>query len=213
VSEKGTVTRSRLLALGLDALSAEGLAGVTLGRLAADANMSKSGLFAHFRSKEQLQLELIEEAVRLANTEVVMPAMNAPEGLPRLRALVDRWIGWSGRAGLRGGCPIAAAVFELDDSVGVVRDRVAELEARWRSLLRALTCEAVKRKHLGSDLDPDQFTWELTGIYLAHHASSRFNRDPRARERAMTAFTALLRRAGAKVSSKISNNISRSSRK
>jgi AcrR family transcriptional regulator len=108
MGQKRATTRSRLLSLGLDTLSAEGLAGLTIGRLAADAQMSKSGLFAHFRSKEQLQLELLEEATKLADAEVVAPAMQAQEGLPRLRALFAKWLGWSSRAGLRGGCPVAA---------------------------------------------------------------------------------------------------------
>jgi AcrR family transcriptional regulator len=177
------------------------LAGLTIGRLAADAQMSKSGLFAHFRSKEQLQLELLEEATKLADAEVVAPAMQAQEGLPRLRALFARWLGWSTRAGLRGGCPVAAAIFELDDAEGsIVRDRVAELDAKWRSVLRSLTTDAIKCRHLDRSVDPDQIVWELTGIYLAHHASSRFQRNPQARRRAETAFGALLRRAGAKIS-------------
>jgi AcrR family transcriptional regulator len=199
--QKRTATRSRLLSLGLDTLSADGLAGLTLGRLATDAQMSKSGLFAHFRSKEQLQLELLGEATKLADAEVVAPAMQAQPGLPRLRALFAKWLGWSSRAGLRGGCPVAAAMFELDDAEGgVVRDRVAALDAKWRSLLRSLTMEAIKCRHLDRSVDPDQIVWELTGIYLAHHASSRFQRDPQATQRAEAAFSALLRRAGAKMS-------------
>jgi AcrR family transcriptional regulator len=201
MTEKRLTTRSRLLSVGLDTLSVEGLAGLTLGRLAADAEMSKSGLFAHFRSKEQLQLDLLQESSKLADAQVVAPAMRAEQGLPRLRALFARWLGWSTRAGLRGGCPVAAAIFELDDTAnGVVRDRVAELDAKWRALLRSMTVEAIKCRHLDRRFDPDQFVWELIGIYLAHHASSRFQRDPQARQRAEATFDALLRRAGAKSS-------------
>lgn len=201
MSQKGVATRSRLLSLGLDTLSAEGLAGVTLGRLASDAQISKSGLFAHFRSKEQLQLDLLEEATKLADAKVVAPAMQAEEGLPRLRALFSNWLGWSTRAGLRGGCPVASAIFELDDAeAGIVRDRVTELDAKWQSLLRSLVTEAIKCRHLRRSVDPDQFVWELTGIYLAHHASTRFHRDRQAKRRAETAFGALLTRSGAKIS-------------
>jgi hypothetical protein len=127
--------------------------------------------------------------------------MQAEQGLPRLRTLFARWLGWSARAGLRGGCPVAAAIFELDDTAnGIVRDRVAELDRKWLALLRSLTVDAIKCRHLDRRFDPDQFVWELTGIYLAHHASSRFQRDPQARQRAEAAFDALLRRAGAKSS-------------
>src|SRR5947209_332737 len=106
MSAKGKITRGRLLAVGLDAISVEGLSGLTLGGLAAEAGVSKSGLFAHFKSKEDLQLSILDEAVRLAGANVVAPAMSAEPGLPRLRAVVENWLGWSTRSGLRGGCPM-----------------------------------------------------------------------------------------------------------
>lgn len=192
---KAGTTRSRLLAVGLDAVSVEGIGGLTLGRLADAAGLSKSGLFAHFRSKEQLQIDLLDEMVRVANQHVVAPAFAAPEGLPRLKALVSNWLGWSTRAGLRGGCPIAAALFELDDLDGEVRAHVTLLEGRWRNLLADLTRQAVTRGELSHDLDIDQFVWELCGVYLSHHASRRFLRDPAANLRAETAFAALLERS------------------
>ena len=196
MSEKGQITRSRLLAVGLDTISVEGLTGLTLGGLAVEAGVSKSGLFAHFKSKEDLQLSLLEATVRLASAHVVAPAMNVEPGLPRLKTVVENWLGWSTRSGLRGGCPIAAAIFELDDLCGEIRDRVLQQEAAWRGLLVGLVREAVKCGHLPENVDVDQFVWELFGIYLSHHASSRFLRDPKARDRARAAFTALVRRAG-----------------
>jgi AcrR family transcriptional regulator len=196
MSTKGQTTRSRLLAVGLDTISVEGLTGLTLGGLAVEAGVSKSGLFAHFKSKEDLQLSILDEAVRLAGAHVVAPAMNVEPGLPRLRAIVENWLGWSTRSGLRGGCPMAAAIFELDDLSGEVRDRIVEQEAAWRGFLTALVREAVSCGHLPKTVDVDQFVWELFGIYLSHHASSRFLRDPQARDRAGRAFAALLRRAG-----------------
>jgi AcrR family transcriptional regulator len=194
---KALTTRERLLGVGLDAISLEGLGGLTLGRLAEAASMSKSGLFAHFRSKEQLQIDLLDKMARTANRCVIAPSFEEPEGLPRLQALVALWLGWPARAGLRGGCPIAAALFELDDLDGEVRAHVVMLESRWRSLLADLTRQAVARGHLREGLDVDQFVWELCGLYLSHHASRRFLRDPLANDRARTAFTALLTRAGA----------------
>lgn len=187
------------MSLGLDTLSTGGLAGVTLGDLATKARMSKSGLFAHFSSKEQLQLALLDEMVRVADANVVAPAMAAPKGLPRLSALFTNWIGWSTRAGLRGGCPVAAAIFELDDLSGVVRDRVAELDGRWRSLLASLVAESIDCGHFKANVDVEQFVWELFGIYLSHHASSRFLRDPQADTRARMAFSSLIARAGVQV--------------
>jgi len=188
-------TRERILDQGLDLLSVGGLSGVTLGVLAEQVGMSKSGLFAHFRSKEAVQLALLEHMGALAQAWVVAPALRADEGLPRLRATVERWLGWSTGAGLSGGCPIAAALFELDDAEGAVRARVAAMEAYWRGLLAELTRQAVGLGHLRADLDVDQFVWEVCGVYLSHHASRRFLKDPRADERAAIAISALIERA------------------
>jgi AcrR family transcriptional regulator len=199
VTGKKNTTRDRLLTLGLDAISVEGLSGVTLGGLASTAGMSKSGLFAHFNSKEQLQLDLLDAMARVAAAHVVKPAFAAPKGLPRLRAMVENWLGWSTRAGLRGGCPVAAALFELDDLDGEVRAKVVAMESQWRSQLLALVNEAVECGELNSEFDREQLVWELCGIYLSHHASSRLACDAKAGKRARVAFEALLRRAGAAV--------------
>lgn len=192
----GANAKTRLLEAGLDLLSREGMGGLTLGRVADAAALSKSGLFAHVRSKEQLSIALLDAGADLARRHVVVPAMQAPSGLARLRALIDRWLGWSGRAGLSGGCPIAAALFELDDRPGPVRDHVAMLELRWRALLRGLVSEAVGQGELRADLDVEQVVWELCGIYLSHHSASRFLHDPLSDERAKRAVEALIERAG-----------------
>ncbi len=102
-------------------MSQSGLAGVTLGVLADQVGMSKSGLFAHFRSKEDVQIGLLQYMAQFATTHVVQPRMSADEGLPRLKALVHNWFGWAQRAGLPGGCPVAAGLFEFDDVEGAVR--------------------------------------------------------------------------------------------
>ncbi len=188
-------SRHRILWSGLSLLSETGLSGVSLGLLAERVGISKSGLFAHFRSKEQLQIALLDQTVEVAAVHVILPAMQQPEGLPRLQAFVRRWLGWSARAGLRGGCPIAAALFELDDVEGPVRDRAVAMEGHWRGLLRQLVQQAVEQGHLRPDLDVEQFIWELCGIYLSHHASLRFLRDPNADARAYAAFDTLLRRS------------------
>ena len=176
-------------------MSQTGLAGVTLGTLADQVGMSKSGLFAHFRSKEELQIGLLRHMARIATARVVEPAMQAREGLPRLQALVRHWFGWAQRAGLPGGCPVAAGLFEFDDQQGPVRDQILKMETEWRALLKRLVREAVDRGHLRRGLDVDQFIWELCGIYLSHHAAHRFLRAGDADRRAATAFRALLARA------------------
>ena len=194
---KADTTRTRVIEEGLQTLSQGGLASVTIGRLADATGLSKSGLFAHFRSREALELALLEETARVARAHVIEPAQHYPEGLSRLMALVGLWFGWSARAGLRGGCPIAAALFELDDRPGELRDRVAALEEEWRALLRTHVEQAVALGHLDAETDADQLVWELCGIYLAHHAAMRFHRDPDAERRAQTALVGLLRRSGA----------------
>jgi len=176
-------------------MSQSGLEGVTLGVLADQVGMSKSGLFAHFRSKEEVQIRLLEHMAEVGAVHIIAPSMKEPEGLPRLRALVKHWFGWASRAGLPGGCPVAAGLFEFDDVEGPVRDKILEMEAEWRGLLTRTVTEARSLRHLRSDLDIAQFVWELCGIYLSHHVAQRFLKSPDANRRAQIAFDALLARA------------------
>jgi len=191
----GAATRERILEHGLALMSQSGLTGVTLGVLADQVGMSKSGLFAHFKSKEEVQVGLLDHMAQFAAERVIQPAMNTPEGLPRLKALVHHWFGWAQRAGLPGGCPVAAGLFEFDDVEGAVRNKILEMESEWRALVTGIVREAVDRRHLRADLDILQFIWELSGIYLSHHAAHRFFRAVDADMRAQTAFEALLDRA------------------
>jgi AcrR family transcriptional regulator len=188
-------TRERILQQGLALMSQSGLAGVTLGTLADQVGMSKSGLFAHFRSKEEVQIALLRHMAQFVTAHVVQPAMRVDDGLPRLQVLVHNWFGWAQRAGLPGGCPVAAGLFEFDDTEGAVRDQILAMESEWRGLLKRLVQQAVDQGHLRPDLDIEQFVWELCGIYLSHHAAHRFLRAADADRRAQTAFQALLQRA------------------
>src|SRR6266446_281627 len=190
-----TSTRERILHQGLALMSQSGLAGVTLGVLAEQVGMSKSGLFAHFQSKQEVQIALLKYMAQFAEARVVLPAMRVKEGLPRLKALVRNWFGWAQRAGLPGGCPVAAGLFEFDDVEGAIRNKILEMEGQWRRLLTELVQRAVSLGHLRRDLDVEQFVWELSGIYLGHHAAHRFLRAADADSRAHTAFQALVDRA------------------
>jgi AcrR family transcriptional regulator len=192
---KAASTRERILDQGLALMSQSGLEGVTLGVLADQVGMSKSGLFAHFRSKEEVQISLLEHTAEVGALRIIAPSMKEPEGLPRLKALVKNWFGWAPRAGLPGGCPVAAGLFEFDDVEGPVRDKISAMEAEWRALLTKTVTEARSLGHLRPDLDAVQFVWELSGIYLSHHAAQRFLKSPDADRRAQTAFEALLKRA------------------
>ena len=190
-------TKQRILSEGLNLLTCTGFANVTVGVLAQRAGMSKSGLFAHFGSKEDVQLELLEEMLRRGASTFIEPAMLQPPGLRRLRTIVDGWFGWTAKAGLLGGCPIAAGLFEFDDVPleNPVRQRLLEMEEHWRSFLVKTTEETVAAGELRVDLDLDQFVWELCGIYLNHHVSYRFLRDPGANSRAERAFEGLVNRS------------------
>jgi AcrR family transcriptional regulator len=188
-------TRERILHQGLTLMSQAGLSGVTLGVLADQVGMSKSGLFAHFHSKDEVQVGLLQYMAEFAAARVVAPAMQVEEGLPRLKALVTNWFGWAQRAGLPGGCPVAAGLFEFDDIEGPVRDKILQMESEWRELLLGILEQAVARGHLRRNLDREQFVWELCGIYLSHHAAHRFLRSKDADRRARIAFEALLERA------------------
>jgi len=195
--KKSVRTRDRILSEGLALASKEGLDGVTLGVLADRVGMSKSGLFAHFDDKDQVQIGVLEEMTRVGGRTFVEPAMRAVEGAPRLRALIERWFGWSGRAGLPGGCPVAAGMFEYDDAPGPVRDKIAAMEEEWRGLLTGLVADAVRCGDFRKSLDVAQFVWELCGIYLSHHTASRFLKQRDADKRAKTAVDALFARATA----------------
>jgi AcrR family transcriptional regulator len=188
-------TRERILRHGLALMSQSGLSGVTLGILSDRVGMSKSGLFAHFHSKEDVQIELLTHTAEFARAHVIDPSMTTSEGLPRLKALVSNWFGWAQRAGLPGGCPVAAGLFEFDDVEGRVRNKILELEGEFRRLLTELVGRAVDLGHLRKDLDIEQFVWELCGIYLGHHAAHRFLRAADAQTRANIAFQALVDRA------------------
>jgi len=194
---KGEQTREAILTHALGLATRIGFEGLTIGRLADDLRMSKSGLFAHFRSKEGLQLEILRMAgARMVDT-VVKPALSTPRGEPRVRALFERWLAWEQSPGLPGGCPFMAASFELDDRPGPVRDFVVQNLRDWMDTLAGAARIAVQEGHFRADLDCEQFAHDCQGIGLAFVHASRLMRDPKARARAASAFDALVRAARA----------------
>ena len=169
---KGQVTHQAILDESVQLASRLGLLGLSVGGLADEVEMSKSGLFAHFRSKEQLQLETLAHARRLFIDVVVRPSRKVPDGEQQLRALVDHWFAWADES-LRGGCLFVAAAVELDDRPGPLRDALVASEREWRGLLRSVAQSAVDRGEFAAELDPDQFSYELHALMLAYHHSSR----------------------------------------
>jgi AcrR family transcriptional regulator len=197
MSSKGEQTREAILAHALGLATRIGFEGLTIGRLADDLGMSKSGLFAHFRSKEGLQLEILRMAGARMVEAVVKPAFAAPRGEPRVRALFERWLDWEQSPSLPGGCPFMSASFELDDRPGPVRDFVVQNLRDWMDTLAGAARIAVQEGHFRADLDCEQFAYDCQGIGLAFVHASRLMRDPKAHDRAAAAFETLVRAARA----------------
>jgi len=192
-ASKGDQTREAILTHALGLATRIGFEGLTIGRLAEDLKMSKSGLFAHFRSKEALQLEILRMAGTRMIETVVKPALTAPRGEPRVRALFEGWLAWEQSPSLPGGCPFMAASFELDDRPGPVRDFVVQNLRDWMDTMAGAARIAVREGHFRADLDCEQFSHDCQGIGLGFVHASRLMRDPKARARAASAFEALLR--------------------
>jgi AcrR family transcriptional regulator len=185
---KGELTRQAILEHAVSLSTKLGLEGLTIGRLADDLDLSKSGLFAHFQSKESLQLALVEFAAARFVEAAVKPSFAAPRGEPRVRALFENWLAWPKRSGLAAGCFFVAASVELDDRPGPVRDRLVRLQKDWLDTLAQAVRIAIAEKHFRKDIDPDQFAYEMYGTMLVTHHFSRLLRDPGADGRAKRAF-------------------------
>jgi AcrR family transcriptional regulator len=189
---KGAETRERIVERAIRLASRDGLDGVTIGRLADELGISKSGLFAHFGSKEEMQLAVLEAAVARFQELVVKPALAAPRGEPRLRAIFHRWLGWANDPALPGGCIFLAAATELDDKPGVLRDFLVASQKEWLGAVSRATRIAIEEGHLRRDLDPEQLTFELFGVMLSYHHARRLLRDPKADARARNALDRML---------------------
>lgn len=191
---KGERTKTAILEHATSLASQVGLTGLTIGVLADDLELSKSGLFAHFQSKESLQIEVLEHAAQRFSDIVVRPALQQPRGAPRLRALFERWIQWENDIALPGGCIFVAATTELDDRPGPVRDRLVELQRDWINVIATSARKAVEARLFRTDTDPQQFAQDMYGIMLALHFHRRLMRDQGADARARRAFDTLLER-------------------
>lgn len=189
---KGAETRDRIVEQALRLASRDGLDGLTIGSLSTELGLSKSGLFAHFGSKEELQLQVLKAAVERFEEGVVQPALAAPRGEPRLRVFFERWLAWMDDPAKPGGCLFIAAAVELDDRPGPQRDFVAESLARRLAFLARTVRIAVEAGHFRDDLDPEQLAFEIDAITLGYHQSRRLLRDPKAAERAGNAFNRLI---------------------
>ncbi len=194
---KGEQTRAAILDEALKIASRLGLEGLTIGSLAGATGMSKSGLFAHFGSREDLQLAVLEHAAQRFGNTVLMPVLGIERGLPRMRALFERWLEWTIAAGLPGGCIMISAANEYDDRPGPIRDAVIANQRRGLAVTEKAVRLAIEEGHLKPGTDPEQIAFELLGIVLATHNHRRLLGDKEARKRALTAFDELIARHAA----------------
>lgn len=192
---KGEETRSAVLTHALALASRLGLDGVTIGLLADEVGLSKSGLFAHFKSKEALQVAILEEAASRFVAGVVSPALRKPRGEPRVRALYENWLQWIRSDFLPGGCIFIQAMVELDDRPGPARDRLVSTQRDWIDTLATAARIARDEGHFRADLDPEQLAQELVQLADGYHLLARTLRDPAIDERMMRAYERLLRDA------------------
>lgn len=189
---KGEETKDRILQHALAIAGEVGFEGLSIGELAKAADMSKSGLFAHFDSKEDLQVQALSAASRSFLESVITPSLREPRGEPRIRALFERWMTWEEGRVTPGGCPFVTASWEYDDRPGPVRDAVEAAQRDWVEAISTAARIATDEGHFRSDLETDQFAFEMYGIFLSFHLYHRLLREPAARQRARVAFERLL---------------------
>jgi AcrR family transcriptional regulator len=189
---KGEATKQSILDHAVRLGAGIGLEGLSIGQLADDLKLSKSGLFAHFKSKENLQIETIRRATDHFIAEVIAPALKAPRGEPRCQALFEHWLG----ATKRRGCFFLSAIQEFDDRPGPVRDALAKTQSDWLDTLSTAAAIAVDEGHFRKDLDSRQLAFEMYSLMMGAHFLFRFVHDKRANERTMVALERLF--AGAR---------------
>lgn len=193
----GRRSRERILVAAAELATVEGIDGLSLGRLAGHLGMSKSGLFAHFGSKEELQLAAIDTAEAIFGEDVLAPTMAQPDGLPRLEALCEQFLSHVGRRVFPGGCFFASVGAELDTRPGPVRDRVAAVSRTWMTLLAETAAEAQRRGELDPAVEPAQLAFELNSLLLLGNAVFLLDGPEAGLERARRGVADRLRRARA----------------
>jgi AcrR family transcriptional regulator len=189
---KGEETRSQILSAAVQMASETGFESLTIGSLAERTGLSKSGLFAHFGSKQELQVAALDEAARRFTEAVFLPAMKAPRGLKRLHALFENWITWPATARLPGGCPIDSAGREYDHHPGVMRDAVIDRQKLLDRELTKAVQMAVDTGELAADTDPRQLAFDFIGIVMICFRSELLFGAEEAHRRARTSYHRLV---------------------
>lgn len=193
--QKGRQTKQLIIDAALGLAEQIGLEGLSIGALAEVTRMSKSGVFAHFGSREELQISVIREYHQRFSNEVFFPALNAPRGLPRVRALFANWM-QRVAIEIQSGCIFISGAVEFDDRPGPVRDALASSVQTWLAAMHRAVVQAKQEGHLVPDADEAQMAFEIHGLILALHYEARFLKNPGAIARAHTGFENILLRYG-----------------
>lgn len=188
---KGIDTKNNILTTGLEMASQYGLEDVTIGSLAKTMQMSKSGIFGHFQSKENLQVLIINHAVKDFSDKVVVPSLKVKRGIPRIKVMVENWIKWGN--GLTGGCIFVSASNEFSDRPGPVREVLLIHQKSWLDSLAKLADSAIKGGDFRSDIDIDQFAFDLYSLLLGFHYYHRMLKDSNTRIKQEKALDQLIK--------------------
>ena len=191
---KGERTRETILDEALRLARRDGFEALTIGRLSGATGLSKSGLFAHFGSKEALQIAVLESAEADFTARVIRPALAVERGEPRLRDLVERWMRWDFSRAEEGGCPFIQAAVEFDSREGGAREVTTATQERWLAFLAGAAQRAIDEGHFRDDVDPHQFAFELHAFLLGFHHARHLMRNPHSEARTRAAVEALFER-------------------
>jgi AcrR family transcriptional regulator len=194
--QKGQQTKAAIVDAALGLATQIGLEGLSIGALAEVMQMSKSGVFAHFGSREELQISVVREYHHRFEEEVFYPAMSVPRGLPRLRALFDNWMKRTS-VEIDSGCIYIGGAVEFDDRPGPVRDALASSVSTWLTAMGRAIEIAIEEGHLRADTDAHQMRFEIHSLILALHYEARFLRAPDSLQRAVRAFEGIVQRYSA----------------
>ncbi len=187
---KGEETRQAILQVALEMASELGLEAVTIGELAKATEMSKSGLFAHFQSKENLQVAILRYAAQLFSADVIVPALKTKAGIPRIKALIENWIDWT--SDHKGGCIFVSASTEFSDRPGNSRDLLLKQQEDWIECLRRIAESAIAAGDFRADIDCEQFAYEFYSLMLGFHLYSKLLHSKKSRGRQLLALDRLL---------------------
>jgi AcrR family transcriptional regulator len=191
--KKGSATKDAIVDEALSQAVRLGLEGITVGRLASKLELSKSGLFAHFKSREALQLAVLQAAIDRFALRVVVPAFSGTDGRHRLRRLFLRYLDWISEGDGAGGCLFVTASQEFDDRPGAVRDLLVRSQKEWRNVICSVVDDAIKNGEFRKDTDSGQLAFELAGSALSYQLSLKLLKDEQARKLAERSFDRLER--------------------